>query len=322
MAADPSRLSLLVGGTAMKAAVRQFPFLPDALRRQALPYKLGDVRSNGRRAKQPLNARGKIGSAYDPANWQPIASAYRAVRAGRASGVGVCLTDGVGVVVADLDDSIRDGQLTPAARRIVEALGSLVELSPSGTGVHVWTFAQPPEYANNSTIIHADEQKIELIRKGYITITGKLLPGFPTKIHNAQDAVDSLYALRESGGTGTGRTQGVVEKFVADRATLPSVADVVERLETRSDLRIRQLWDADLSDFERSASEADWSLLREIIYFTGPDEDLALEVFQESPLSYRDKSQNRIESYVMPSIHKIIGKRLESGVAFFDWGQL
>jgi primase-polymerase (primpol)-like protein len=77
----------------------------------------------------------------DPATWTDYRTAASAVASVYYDGVGFVLGDGV--VGIDLDDC-RDpvtGEITPEAQEIVRRLHSYTEVSPSGTGLHIFVFA-------------------------------------------------------------------------------------------------------------------------------------------------------------------------------------
>jgi putative DNA primase/helicase len=70
-------------------------------------------------------------------------------------------------------DKVRDphtGVIEPWAKEIIAGLDSYSEISPSGTGVHVWTTGQLSEEARNRA------GRIEIYQRGrYFTVTGEKL---------------------------------------------------------------------------------------------------------------------------------------------------
>jgi primase-polymerase (primpol)-like protein len=87
--------------------------------------------------KVPLRAdTGRPASSTDPATW---AAHAEAARSPYGTGLGYVLADGDGIVVLDLDHCLDGEQLAPWAARILEACPpTFVEVSPSGTGLHIW----------------------------------------------------------------------------------------------------------------------------------------------------------------------------------------
>lgn len=82
--------------------------------------------------KVPLDARGRIASSTDPRTWSPYSEVQHQPRRG-------FVLNGDGVVCLDLDHCVVDGRVVGRAAQILADLPpTYVELSPSGTGLHVW----------------------------------------------------------------------------------------------------------------------------------------------------------------------------------------
>ena len=83
--------------------------------------------------KRPVMPNGRAASSTDPATW----TRYGDVQAGAGDGFGVML--GGGLACIDLDNCFVNGELSPFAARIVEMnAGAYVEVSVSGTGLHIF----------------------------------------------------------------------------------------------------------------------------------------------------------------------------------------
>ena len=78
---------------------------------------------------------GRAASVVDPSSW----STFDAAASSKVGdGFGLVL-DGDGLACVDLDQAIIDGKLTPWAQHVLDTVGpTYVEVSPSGTGLHVW----------------------------------------------------------------------------------------------------------------------------------------------------------------------------------------
>lgn len=88
-------------------------------------------------AKVPLTAgTGRPASSTDPATW---ASHTEAARSPYGTGLGYVLAEEDDVVVIDLDHCLDGDQLAPWAAEILAACPpTYTEVSPSGTGLHIW----------------------------------------------------------------------------------------------------------------------------------------------------------------------------------------
>jgi hypothetical protein len=117
--------------------------------------------------KVPLTVRGRAASSTDPSTW----STFDAAAESRVGvGVGFVL-DGDGVVCIDLDQCLEGRRLAPWAQAILAALPrTYVEVSPSGTGLHVWGYGD----VDRAVVVRrADGGGVELYATGrYITVTG------------------------------------------------------------------------------------------------------------------------------------------------------
>lgn len=89
----------------------------------------------GKMTKVPAQANGRNGSSTDPSTWTTYSEASTSTV---GAGLGFALGDGIGCL--DLDGCVSpDGTVSELAQRVL-ALNpdAWVELSVSGTGLHVW----------------------------------------------------------------------------------------------------------------------------------------------------------------------------------------
>ena len=133
--------------------------------------------------KIPLRADGAgAASSTDPATW----SSYAAVASSRVGvGAGFVLA-GDGVACIDLDHCLINSVLADWAAAIVaQACGTFVEVSPSGTGLHVWGLAHVGQGRRMGNVEVYD-------RGRYMTVTGVVFGSSPKRLVNIQALVDSL----------------------------------------------------------------------------------------------------------------------------------
>jgi putative DNA primase/helicase len=111
--------------------------------RQWLCYKLQPSEKRpGKMDKIPMRADrpGQHAASTRPGEWTDYATAVNAAQTVREyAGVGYVFVEQRGIVGVDLDDCLRaDGTLLDWARPIVTLLrGAYMEVSPSGSGLHI-----------------------------------------------------------------------------------------------------------------------------------------------------------------------------------------
>jgi primase-polymerase (primpol)-like protein len=145
---------------------------------------------NGRNAKVPYDPEtGQRASVTDPATWGDYETACKSCQAELMDGLGFVLTPATGLVVVDLD-GCRDedtGEVEPGAQGIVDRLNSYTEVSPSGTGLHVWVRGKLPGMRNRQGGIEFYGQD------RYITLSRVHYPGSPCTIEPRQAELDAVY---------------------------------------------------------------------------------------------------------------------------------
>ena len=106
------------------------------------------------------------------------------------------------LMLVDLDD-VRDpdtGRVLDEAQAIVDSLDSYTEVSQSGAGLHVFVYAELPQYCGKVVEpLETDEQiageqpKIEMYDHGRVAITtGRHAVETPSDVSEAQETVDEL----------------------------------------------------------------------------------------------------------------------------------
>jgi len=131
-------------------------------------------------SKVPLTLGGKGASSTNPDTWTDFFSAREAYESGRFDGVGIVF-DGTGSLTGiDIDDCLTDGVLSERAKDILANVEGYCEISPSGTGVKIFTLADCIDKYVDHKI------GLEIYTKGrYFTITGHHLQGsMPDKLQD------------------------------------------------------------------------------------------------------------------------------------------
>ena len=146
---------------------------------------------NKRWSKLPVQSSGASASSSNPDTWTDFFHAQEAYETGRFDGVGFVFDGSDGILGIDLDDCIEpNGALNELAEQIVNQVEGYCEVSPSGTGVKIFTRAQ-------LSAAHVDHDKgLEIYPKGrYFTVTGHARGGF---IPDEEQDIANLIPPRQS----------------------------------------------------------------------------------------------------------------------------
>jgi hypothetical protein len=230
--------------------------------------------------KTPYNAHTHHwASSTKRETWSDLETAWKAYEASLNSshpysGIGYALGDEwVGV---DLDGCrrIEDGTIEPWARSALRRVQGYVEVSVSGTGVHVICRGRVPEGKRERDDKNAEHRGIALYDKGrYFTISGCVLPESAV-IEDITPQLGALHTWLFANGQ---------PKSPAASATAGSPLQYA----LDKDAKLRQLWSGDTSGYA-SQSEADLGLTIKLIFWFGRDPARIDELFRQSGLM-RDK---------------------------------
>lgn len=239
-------------------------------------------------------------------------------------GVGICLYNS-GVFGLDLDSVVRidaaTGQrfMTYEAKQIIEELHTYVEVSPSGTGLHVLCLGRLDipnirySASGKRSICDPDHKqsgKFEIYQSGkYLTITGDSVGSYALRDctedfketyrrHFLTAAGGSSPVVSSSGPTVSASFVGAGSSGVKREQWLSYIRrstddEILEGIFKSGKLgrRVAALYDGDMSAYNNGHSEADCALITYLYCFTD-DEDLTDRLFRRSALC-RDKWLDR-----------------------------
>lgn len=133
-------------------------------------------------SKRPVMFSGGFASSTNPATWCDFESAQQSCI---GDGLGFVLT-GNGIACIDLDHCITDGVLSDWAKPIVAAArGTYIEISLSGTGLHIFGLG----------VVGTGKRfdGIELYDRGrFIAVTGRRYKRAPLQLTSIQHVLDSV----------------------------------------------------------------------------------------------------------------------------------
>jgi len=137
-------------------------------------YTLIGEEGEQRWAKTPYQPNGKWASSTNPDTWTDFLTAQQAYETGNFSGIGFVFTSDDNLVGIDIDDcrDIESGELNDLAQNILDNVEGYCEVSPSGTGIKIFT------RANLDTAYVNHEIGFEYYPKSrFFTVTGNYLRG-------------------------------------------------------------------------------------------------------------------------------------------------
>ena len=232
---------------------------------------------HGASPKAPFNPASLLAGKPNPAKagvretWGSYNAAAECVRRGLARGVGYEF-DG-GVYGVDLDHVIdKAGNLAPQAREIVDKLASYTEVSPSGSGLHIFVLAPGADITRH----RKKDYFLEIYSEGrYFTVTGVIFGG-------ARDIEARTEEL-----------QAVHDRFLMPDATqtarAPPTPTIVQGAEHERTLRtglerdkvFRSLWDGQRHHGNESAD--DQALMNKLAYWCNAEPGAMIRAFLSSP---------------------------------------
>ncbi len=227
---------------------------------------------------------GRRASVTKPSTWGSFTDAQRAYATGQFAGVGFVLT--TGIIGIDIDHCIEEDTISDEASLLAATLHTYTELSPSGTGLHLLMEGSlPGHYRRKGTV--------EMYQAGrYLTVTGQSVQDTPLPLSKDHDTLEAVYHLIFSQPEQTENTVvGVAHRAEGRSPFSRTDAAVLEKAYTaKNGANFRRYYEGDYSLWEgkgarhRSHSEADFTLVLMLIYWTNNDTAQVDRLFRQSGL--------------------------------------
>jgi len=213
-----------------------------------------------------------------PSTWGTLEQAMEAVKSGKAQGIGYEFNNNA-IYGIDLDGVLVDGKLTPEAQYIVDKLDSYTEISPSGTGLHVFV------RASNIDLKHNRKGFIEIYnRERYFTLTGNVygcVKPIMERLDELQDVYNQYLSQPES--------KKVNPVNLAKSITYNAEDSKYVKIGLQKDSVFQSLWNGDRPNSNESAD--DLALFNKRAYWCDNDEELMISMFMDS-LHYLQKDDS------------------------------
>src|SRR5215208_4462093 len=239
---------------------------------------------DGDLTKVPYSAYGGRASTTNPDTWAPFKAAIEFAQENSMNGVGFVFSEDDLIAGIDLDKcrNPETGEIASWARKIVAALDSYTEVSPSGTGLHIFAKATLPGKNNRKGPVEMYESR------RYFTLTGARLSGTPAEIQERQEVLERLYRH-------VFKDEKAADEANGHKARPMDVGDgeLLElAMQAKNGEKFSRLWRGDTSDYAGDESRADLALCSLLAFWTDGDTERMDWLFRQSGLM-RDKWNRR-----------------------------
>lgn len=259
--------------------------------------------------KVPLNPKnGFNASPTNPATWASYESTRAAFEEHGYEGVGFVFTEDDPFCGIDLDGCIDPdtGEIADWASEIIDALDTYTEISPSGTGLHLFIRGSKPGTT-------CRRGKIEIYDKHrFLTITGRSLTDKP--VEERQIELDDLYE-RVFGNASHRESREIDSKEHEHSGGGDTLSDnelLSKARASKTGGKFTRLFDHGDCNGYKSASEADQALAGYLAFWTGKDADRIETLMRRSQLQRNKWTENR------DYLSKTITKAVENCNAVYD----
>jgi putative DNA primase/helicase len=213
----------------------------------------------------------QVASPTNPETWGSLANALVSLRTGNYNGIGFVFSANDPFTGIDIDHCVITGTLTDQATNLIQQLDSYTEYSPSRTGIHILVQGTIPEGRRKN--------EIEMYSAGrYFTVTTNHVKGSPATIEQRQPQLSLLYASLT-----TNKARREVFKpqeyqlYVSDEAVLEKAK------KARNGQSFTDLYEGNIAGF-KSKSEADFTLILRLLFWTNDDIAQVRRLFLQSQL--------------------------------------
>jgi putative DNA primase/helicase len=236
---------------------------------------------DGKPTKVPLNPKTEGGAqSNNPKTWASFDKAlevYKTCENERIAGLGFVFSKDDDYSGTDLDKcrNPQTGAIEPWAMEVIESLNSYSEISPSGTGIKIFTKGSLPLAGSGNK-----NGNVEMYhRRRFFTVTGWHLEGTPLTVEPRQEELKKIYT----------KYFGHRKASPIDRVpTTPinaSDSELIEKAKQASNGdKFCKLWKGVWRGEYLSQSEADLALCFMLAFWTGGDPERIDRLFRQSKL--------------------------------------
>lgn len=258
-------------GASSNGKVENIPIELKSLRQWVL-WRYEKRPSDDKPTKVPYQPSGARADTTNPATWNAFDVCLD--EASRFDGIGIVCANGLAGV--DLDDHIDDsGALSPFAQKIVAAMRTYTEITPSGKGLRCLCYGRLPEGGRRKS-----SDGIEMYdTRRFFTVTGDHLPGTPRTVEYRGDELSALHSeIFPQPPVQSAQKPVPLSVNLDDR-------ELIEKaMNAANGDKFRQLWNGDTGAYSGDDSSADLALCALLAFWTGGDAARIDRLFRQSSL--------------------------------------
>jgi len=213
---------------------------------------------------------GGYAKSNDPSTWNSFDVCCQAYQEGLYHGVGICVSANDNLTLIDIDHCVDEaGTLNNIAQTVLSLFGksTYAELSPSGTGVHIYCYGKPERSGKGTN--HKSVEVYSHPSNRYLTVTGHGLEGYPQRVTDCQDALDALHDF-----------------FMSDKPFY-TIFEKIKR--SKKGDEFFHLWSGNWNGYP-SQSEADLALCNYLVFWFSKDAQVIDKLFKLSGLYWTDEN--------------------------------
>lgn len=248
-----------------------------------------ETNEEGKTGKIPYKPKGGRASSTDPQTWNTLQKVEEAQE--NFNGIGFVFSSEIKVLGIDLDHCLSvDGNIeSEVFEAVYKKANSYTEVSPSGTGLHIYLLVEDhfPLLANKKK--GSDERTFECYNeKRFFTFTGNIFrENLPVRTISVQEANEILALAGYPWKKETTQSTSFLEAKFSNN-------HLIERMfNSRSGQKIKNLWSGDISEYKNDYSAADIGLCHHLAFWTGRNASQMESMWLESQLGQREKTQKR-----------------------------
>lgn len=231
-----------------------------------------------RTIKIPINpCSGRNAMTNNKSTWASLEVALKRLEFdGTLRGVGFMFSDGI--VGIDIDHCLKNGELSEIAKEIISTLSSYTEISPSGSGIHIFCSADIPNIGRKNK-----EVNLEIYNNNrFFTFTTNLW-GIKKDVENRTEEVKSIVSKYFPV-----KDQVRLHDNSIYREIRLDVNEILQKALESKDRNFTDLYNGNTGKYNNDWSRADLAFCNKLAFWCNKDKNLMDSIFRSSRL-YRVK---------------------------------